>query len=207
MALEGSLEDFELTDIFQLIQLGQKAGCLRIQTLTSVGVIYFKDGSVTHARAGQQKGERAIQEILQWSKGKFIFVPNEESTENTIGQPIQFIILEAARRIDEWQRIEKVITSMDLKVKIVEVPDAGIESINLRPEEWKILSFVDGISTIKEISVKANQSDFDTAKILFGLVSSGLVRLIKEEKPKTEEKKEKKEETGLKGIIKKIRGD
>ncbi len=204
MALEGNLEDFEVTDIFQLIQLGQKAGCLRIQTLNAVGVIYFKAGMVTHARAGHLVGEMAIQEILRWSKGKFVFVPNEETTENTVGKPIQFIILEAARRIDEWQRIEKVIPSLDLKVKIVEVPDASIENINLRPEEWKILSFVDSQTTIKGIAQKANLSDFDTAKILFGLVSSGLVRIIKEEK---HEASEKKDESVLKGIIKKIKGD
>ncbi|MEO0226261.1 MAG: DUF4388 domain-containing protein, partial [candidate division WOR-3 bacterium] len=167
-------------------------------------VIYFKAGMVTHARAGHLVGEMAIQEILRWSKGKFVFVPNEETTENTVGKPIQFIILEAARRIDEWQRIEKVIPSLDLKVKIVEVPDASIENINLRPEEWKILSFVDSQTTIKGIAQKANLSDFDTAKILFGLVSSGLVRIIKEEK---HEASEKKDESVLKGIIKKIKGD
>ncbi len=204
MALEGSLEDFEITDIFQLIQLGQKAGCLRIQTSTNVGVIYFKTGIVTHARAGPQTGEIAIQEILRWSKGKFVFIPNEETTETTIGQPIQFIILEAARRVDEWQRIEKVIPSLDAKVKIVEVPDAGIENINLRPEEWKVLSFVDSHTSIKEIARKANLPDFDTARILFGLVSSGLVRVMKEEKSRADDKKD---ETGIKGIIKKIRGD
>ncbi len=204
MALEGSLEDFEITDIFQLIQLGQKVGCLRIQTLNSVGVIYFKDGLVTHARVGQCVGEPAIQEILRWTKGKFIFVPNEDTNENSIGQPIQHIILEAARRVDEWHRIEKVISSLDLKIKIIESPDESIEKITLRPEEWKVLSFVDGHTSIKEIAQKANLSDFDTAKILYGLVSSGLVNVVKEEKPDTEEKKE---EGGFKGIIKKIRGE
>lgn len=203
MALEGSLEDFEITDIFQLIQLGQKVGCLRIQTPTSVGVIYFKDGMVTHAKAAQHAGEIAIQEILRWTKGRFIFVPNEESPEKTIGQPIQFIILEAARRVDEWQRIEKVIPSLDIKVKIVEVPDAGIENINLRPEEWKVLSFVDSQTTIKDIAHRANLGEFDTAKILFGLVSSGLVRVMKDEKHGPDDKKD---DAGLKGIIKKIRG-
>jgi len=204
LALEGSLEDFEITDIFQLIQLGQKAGCLRIQTSNNVGVIYFKNGLVTHARASQQAGEIAIQEILRWSKGKFVFIPNEEAAETTIGQPIQFIILEAARRVDEWQRIEKVIPSIEVKVKIVEVPDASIENINLRPEEWKVLSFVDSQTSIKEIARKVNLPDFDTARILFGLVSSGLVRVMKEERPRIDEKKD---DTGIKGIIKKIRGD
>jgi hypothetical protein len=37
MALQGNLEDFELTDVFQLIQLGQKDGGLRIQSEDDVG--------------------------------------------------------------------------------------------------------------------------------------------------------------------------
>ncbi|MEO0136917.1 MAG: DUF4388 domain-containing protein [candidate division WOR-3 bacterium] len=189
MALEGNLEDFELTDVFQLIQLGAKDGSLRIQTANDVGVVYFKDGMVVHAKTNVLVGEHAIDAILQWRKGRFVFKPGEETLERTVELPIQQVILDAARRIDELNKIQRLIPSFDMIPKIVEVPDAGIEKINLRPEEWKVLAFVDGHLSIREISQRVKLSEFETGRILYGLISSGLVKLIQEktsEKPKTE---------------------
>ncbi|HEC78949.1 MAG TPA: DUF4388 domain-containing protein [candidate division WOR-3 bacterium] len=211
MALQGNLEDFELTDVFQLIQLGQKDGGLRIQTTDDVGIVYFKNGMVIHAKTNSIQGEGAIDVILSWKSGRFIFNPSEETLEHTVDLPIQQVILEAARRIDEMNKIQKLIPSFDVIVKIVEVPDAGVEKIHLKPEEWKVLSFVDGTRAIKDIAAKANLSEFETARILYGLISSGLVKIAKKTEPPTEtppaaepEKKEdKKEGGGLFGFFKK----
>uniref|UniRef100_A0A7V3RIQ3 DUF4388 domain-containing protein n=1 Tax=candidate division WOR-3 bacterium TaxID=2052148 RepID=A0A7V3RIQ3_UNCW3 len=187
MALEGNLEDFELTDVFQLIQLGAKDGSLRIQTQNDVGVVYFKNGMVVHAKTNNLVGEQAIDSILQWRKGRFTFRPGEETLEKTVELPIQQVILDAARRIDELNKIQRLIPSFDMVPKIVEVPETGVEKINLRPEEWKVLAFVDGHLSIKEIAERVKLSEFETGRILYGLISSGLVKLIQQ---KVEEKKE-----------------
>jgi hypothetical protein len=212
MALQGNLEDFELTDVFQLIQLGQKDGGLRIQSDDDVGIVYFKGGMVIHAKTNVLQGEPAIDSILSWKKGRFIFNPNEETLQHTVDLPIQQVILEAARRIDEMNKIQKLIPSSDVIVKIVEVPDAGVEKIHLKPEEWKVLSFVDGSRSISEIASEVKISEFETSRILYGLISSGLVEVVKkratpalEEKPgveRKEDKEDKKESGGLFGIFK-----
>jgi hypothetical protein len=213
MALQGSLEDFELTDVFQLIQLGQKDGGLRIQTDDDVGIVYFKGGMVIHAKTNSILGEPAIDTILSWKTGRFVFNPNEETLESTVDLPIQQVILEAARRIDEMNKIQKVIPSFDAVVKIVEVPDAGVEKIHLKPEEWKVLSFVDGMRAIKKIASKANISEFETARILYGLISSGLVKIRQQAEtppstpttppsPASDDKDDKKDGGGFLGIFK-----
>lgn len=187
MALQGNLEDFELTDVFQLIQLGQKDGGLRIQSETDVGIVYFKNGIVVHARTNTFSGESAIDIILGWKKGRFVFNPNEETLERTVDLPIQQVILEAARRIDEMNKIQKLIPSFDVIVQIVEVPEAGVEKIHLKPEEWKVLSFVDGSLSIRKIAAKANISEFETARILYGMISSGLVTISAQTPPPANE--------------------
>lgn len=217
MALQGNLEDFELTDLFQLIQLGQKDGGLRITAGSDVGVVYFKDGMIIHAKTSHYQGEPAIDSILSWEKGEFIFDPTHETTEHTVDMPIQQVMLDAARRIDELNKIQKLIPSFDAVVKIVEVPKPGVEKIHLRPEEWKVLSFVDGSRTIRQIASKTQLSEFDTARILYGLITSGLASLaappsmpkkpMEPKPPPEEEKKEKDEEKkeggGLFGLFKK----
>lgn len=97
MGLEGSFEDFDITDIFQLIHFGAKDGALHMSDDEWVGIIYFKDGLVTHATAVDKRGKNAIQKILRWSKTRFEFKPKELAPEKTIELPIQQVILEAAR--------------------------------------------------------------------------------------------------------------
>ena len=214
MALEGNLEDFELTDVFQLIQLGAKDGSLRIQAADNIGLVFFKGGMVVHARTNQLTGEPAVDSILRWRRGRFVFNPGEHTTDHTVDLPIQQVILEAARRIDELNRIQKVIPSFDVVVRIVEVPDVGVEKIDLRPEEWKVLAFIDGTLSIKQISQRTNLSEFETARILYGLVSSGLVKIMPkppEEKkpvpapvpPVRNVKKDDDDKKGIFGIFKK----
>lgn len=208
MALEGNLEDFELTDVFQLIQLGAKDGSLRIQSADDIGVVYFKSGMVIHAKTNFLQGESAVDTILRWKKGRFVFNPGEETYEHTVDLPIQQVILETARRIDELNKIQKLIPSFDVIVKIVEVPDVGVERINLRPEEWKVLAFIDGTLTITGIAIRVNISEFETARILYGLISSGLVEMVSkpvevEKKEPSGEKKEEEKKGGLFGFFKK----
>ena len=178
MALKGKLEEFEIADVLQLIQFSQKNGCLHLKG-NGEGEIYFQNGLVTHAVCGGAKGERAIEEILRWKSGDFSFELEEITDEHTIDLPIQHIILESARKIDEWQKISRLIPSVDVVIKIVEVPDTTVENIRLTPNEWRVLSFVDGKNTVKEIARKANLEDFETAKIFYGLISSGLVRVTR----------------------------
>jgi len=195
MSLAGDLQDFEITDVFQLIQLGEKDGILRIQTDDDVGIVYFKNVKVAHAQTNAIKGEPAIDTILSWKKGRFIFNPGEEIDQHTVDLPIQQVILEAARRIDELKRIQKLIPSYDVVIQIVEIPQPGVERIQLNPREWKVLSFVDGSLNIKQIAQKANIPEFETAKIFYGMISSGLVKVVSTDtKPVEQEKKPEKPE-------------
>lgn len=178
MSLAGDLQEFEITDVFQLIQLGQKDGILRIQTANDIGIVYFKNCMVAHAQTNTIKGEPAIDVILSWKKGHFVFNPGEETEQHTVDLPIQQVILEAARRIDELKRIQKLIPSFEVIIEIIEVPQPGVERIQLNPREWKVLSFVDGSLTIKQIAQKSNIPEFETAKIFYGMISSGLVRAV-----------------------------
>jgi hypothetical protein len=181
MSLAGDLQEFEITDVFQLIQLGQKDGILRIQTADDTGIVYFKNCMVAHAQTNTIKGEPAIDVILSWKKGRFVFNPGEEIQQHTVDLPIQQVILEAARRIDELKRIQKLIPSFDVIIEIIEVPQPGVERIQLNPREWKVLSFVDGSLTIKQIAQKSNIPEFETAKIFYGMISSGLVRVVSDD--------------------------
>jgi hypothetical protein len=202
LALQGNLEDFDLTDVLQLIHLGKKDGALEIETEGDRGEIYFERGKVLYAKTKHKMGEDSIHQILRWSKGKFSFSPEKTAPERKMDIPIQNLILDAAKQIDEWKRLEKIIPSVEMIVDFVEDPEVSSEEINLSPEEWKILSLITGERSIRDVALLAKMTEFNTAKIFYGLVSSGLVRLKEARK---EEVKEKTKEAP-KSEVKKKRG-
>jgi predicted transcriptional regulator len=201
LALQGNLEDFDLTDVLQLIHLGKKNGALEIETEGNRGEIYFENGKVVYAKTKETSGEESIHYILRWSKGKFLFSPEKKAPEKRMDIPIQNLILDAAKQIDEWKRLEKVIPSVEMIVDFVEDPEVSSEEINLSPDEWKILSLITGEKSIREIAQLSKMTEFNTAKIFYGLISSGLVQLkkpLKKEEKKVEVKKEEKKKENKK---------
>ena len=196
MPLSGNLEDFEITDVLQVIHLSNKDGVLHIKGEKGDALMYFKGGLLLHAEAHGSEGMSAVQKILVCRKGTFEFRPGEVVNKTSIQMPIQNVILEAARQIDEWKQMEKVIPSVNVIVNFVEEPE--MSNIELSADEWKILTTVDGKKSLKEIAKELGLEEFLVARTLYGLISSGLLKVIgeKEEEHSEEEEKEKNKRRG-----------
>ena len=178
MGLEGNLKDFDLSDILQLINMGKKTGALDVQGEADSGMIYFNEGTAIHAKVADATGDNAVNRILRWRTGAFVFRSGETTTLRTIQTPIQHLVLDAARQIDEWHDIQKVITSLDLILAIEEKPSAGTEDIKLQPVEWRALSLVDGSRSIKQIVKDGHAAEFEICKVLYGLLTAGLLKVV-----------------------------
>jgi len=174
MALKGTLRDFGLSDIFQLISHQRKTGILYLEDKgKSVGVT-FDEGKVVGAESGSAKThekervgdilvksglldmaklEECLQEqkrtakklglvlteknyltedlfraalafqiketlykIFQWSSGTYKFDTTKVSYDRHFISPLpaEFILMEAARIIDEWPGVQAKISSMEI---------------------------------------------------------------------------------------------
>jgi len=82
------------------------------------------------------------------------------------------IIFEASRRVDEWSIVLKQIPDDQIILKVKEKRDGEIKINN---NEWTVLSLIDGRRTIKEMLTESNYDDFALYKILYSLISSGLI--------------------------------
>lgn len=144
MTLRGNLKDFELSDLLQLLHMSLKNGALKITSSEGEGIIYIENGIIKDARINEEEGEIAMAKIMQWKEGIFEFLPHIKSSKNTINLPIPNLLLEIARKIDEWKVIEKIIPSLDAIFEIEPNPDTEVEEIELNKNEWKVLSRIDG---------------------------------------------------------------
>ncbi len=173
MALKGTLGDFALTDILQLIGLQRKTGTLVLRRGGEEIVLGFEEGAVVFAerrgrnleqrvgqllvRTGKLTEERlqealeiqretlqrlghilvergwidretlqaqlhlqitdTVYELFRWEDGEYDFLPSdtiEWDRELILPVSCDSLLMEGARRVDEWPRIQRVIPRPDI---------------------------------------------------------------------------------------------
>jgi hypothetical protein len=176
MAFQGSLAELHLPDIIQLISVSGKSGVFQLVDGPHRGQIYLHEGKIVHAELEDVSGEEAVYALAIWSQGDFRFDPGVATQLRTISKSNTNLLMEAARRLDEWRVLSKKIPSTDLVPEFV-VQEHREGQINLNTSEWLILSKIDGRRSIKAIAAACGLSVFDASKILYGLIATGLIRL------------------------------
>jgi hypothetical protein len=176
MALHGSLSDISLPDVIQLVSVSGKTGVFTLSSEGVDGKIFLKDGQITDASAGKLTGELAVYEMATWRKGHFIFTANIQPDRVTVTKSNTNLMMEAARRLDEFRVLQRKIPSMDA-IPYFLPREPGQDQITLSPQEWAIVTKVDGQLSIKQLEEATGLPAFDVCKVLFGLVTSGLLSM------------------------------
>src|SRR5512143_1593850 len=176
MAFQGSLTELHLPDIIQLVSVSGKTGVFHLVDGQQHGEIWLSDGKIVHAEVEDLAGEEAVYALAIWRSGEFKFDPNAAPPKQTIQKSNTNLLMEAARRLDEWRVLAKKIPSVDLIPEFV-VLENREGQINLNTMEWLLLSKIDAQRSVRQIAAAAGMGVFDAAKLLYGLVSSNLIRL------------------------------
>lgn len=183
MALKGTLKDFGLSDIFQLIAHQGKTGVLHLEDKGKLVSVTFEGGKVVYAESGSAKTlekellgdilvksglmskmelEETLEEqkrtmkklgviiqeknyltpdtfrtvlefqvretlfkIFQWTSGSYRFEAGRVSYDKQFVRPLsaEYVLMEAARIIDEWPGVRIKIPSVEMV--FARVPDAN----------------------------------------------------------------------------------
>ncbi|HEX7049022.1 MAG TPA: DUF4388 domain-containing protein [Longimicrobiales bacterium] len=123
--------------------------------------------------------EEVIYDLMSWDEGDFRFEdqPAVDHGSVEIRIRVESLLMEGARRIDEWARLESRIPSVESVPILAPTEDAGAAPLDLHPEEWEVLGEIDGERDLRQIAAALGRSSFDVAKIVFGLVSTGVVQV------------------------------
>jgi hypothetical protein len=73
MLKEGSLQDFSLPDLLQILVLGRATGTLNLRSEGRVGRLTLRDGQLVAADQGVCQGEDAAADLFLWTTGVFDF--------------------------------------------------------------------------------------------------------------------------------------
>lgn len=99
--ITGRLENLGLPDIVQTLAIGMKTACVALAAAGRTGKIWFRDGSIVHARCAEAEGESALFEMIRWREGEFVIEHGVRSRRTTIENDPMFLVMEGLRRVDE----------------------------------------------------------------------------------------------------------
>jgi hypothetical protein len=195
--IRGPLRDLGLHDVFQLLDLGRKTGALRVSSAfrDDEGVVYFEQGRVQHAtlrsapepRASDDPArtervlrdhiEMVIWELASWGEGEFVFErPPEFVPGSALRLSVDSLLMAIARHADAWEAIGSRVAGLAV-VPAFAHDAAGGAPLDLLPEEWEVLAWVDGMRDLRAIAAESGVSSIDVARAIATLADGGVVRL------------------------------
>jgi cytochrome c-type biogenesis protein CcmH/NrfG len=144
--------------------------------LVRAGVITRKELE----RQLRQAIESVVFELLSWQEGFFSFeerAVGDVPLDARIRISTESLLMEGARRIDEWSRIVDKVPSLSVVPTLAAVEDDRASVLDLLPHEWEVLMMIDTERDLRGIAAALGRSEFEIAKIAYGLVSTGVVEL------------------------------
>ena len=123
--------------------------------------------------------EEAVYFLFTWTQGTFNFEPDilPEQQDLIVSINPESLLLEGARRVDEWSLIEKKIPSFDLVFEL-DRPRLTASGAHLTNEQETILPLIDGERDVTHIIEDSGLVEFEVGKALYGLVAAGFLHRI-----------------------------
>jgi len=131
--------------------------------------------------------EEELWELFALQQGTFKFEHGDEITTgagSVVELEIEPLLIEGARRMDEWVRIVKNIPSDEVIPAVIPLEDASErETLQLSDAEWQVLSLINGTYNIGCIASRSGTGKFETFRIINSFMVSGIVRIQKPSEP------------------------
>ena len=147
-----------------------------------VGEILVEMGAITNRELQRQvrfQVEEVVFEVMSWQEGYFSFSEGSGDAafpaEAAVRIPTEALLMEGARRIDEWSRIEKRVPHVGIVPGFAGATEGQPGDLDLLPPEWEVLALIDGERDVRGVAAELGRSEFDVAKTLFGLESAGVI--------------------------------
>jgi hypothetical protein len=91
--------ELELLEMFQLEGLNHFSGCILVRAVGGLsGTVFFRDGAIIHAEAGDLVGEQAYHALSSRPDAAFVLQQNVATTRRTIHRSLQELLEESRRR-------------------------------------------------------------------------------------------------------------
>lgn len=128
--------------------------------------------------------EEAVYYLFTWTQGTFSFEADIRPDEHDVLVSInpESLLLEGARRVDEWSLIEKKVPSFDIIFGVDDGRLAASEA-QLTPLQEQLLPLIDGRRDVTVLIDASGAGEFEVGKALYGLATAGFLHIIGKSRP------------------------
>lgn len=112
-ATVGRITGVTLFGFLQLLEVERKTALIVVHAAGREGRLYFDRGKLVHGEAGARSGIGVVYEILGWPDPRLDIFHKRTPRERTIAEPLQHILMEAARLLDERGRTNSVAAEVE----------------------------------------------------------------------------------------------
>ncbi|HSK47572.1 MAG TPA: DUF4388 domain-containing protein [Coriobacteriia bacterium] len=186
-AIEPAAKRLSHSGIISEKQLRQAQGLMKIQKKDragrKLGQILVDEGYLDIAVLEdfvREQASDALFDLLRWHEGTLRFESEETCAEADlgIGVSVDEAMADAGKRLELWHRILEKIPSVDTRFEMSALPGVNNLDIHLKPREWMLLCYLHGGRSVRELVKLTGYSDFETARILYGMYANGLIEKV-----------------------------
>ena len=230
--MQGTLNEFRLAEILQLVAVQQKTGLLRVARGEEILTLYFERGEMIACRDRRHPSQDPLLEYLQrygfldaeagealrtksaverldladlliaeqflteeemlavledlaqdlvyrtfsWREGTYRFVSGDQALEglrHTLRLKMEGLLMEAARRADEWPRLLEKLPGPDVLLGAVDRPPTS-----LGPRVHQVLSRLTESMRLGELVRRARLPEFEVYETLVLALEAQAVRIL-----------------------------
>src|SRR5256884_1500548 len=119
--------------------------------------------------------EESVYYLFTWTQGTFNFEADvrPERQDFLVSINPESLLLEGARRVDEWSLIEKKIPSFDL-IFAVDKNRLAISEAALTETQQRVLPLLDGARDMNQVTEESGLGEFEIGKALSGRIPARL---------------------------------
>jgi hypothetical protein len=179
VALQGTIDTFELTEVVRLLAAGGKTGVLRLEGSRGSGRVWVDEGKVTtitvdHAPRAESLSE-AMFELLRFEDGHFTFASDELA--NPAGEPTELdgILVDAEAQLAEWREIEVVVPTTRAKVTLRR--ELTRADVVLDKQRWRLIAAISGGVTVATLGDAMDLGELPVSRAVKDLIELGVIDL------------------------------
>ncbi|MBN1807436.1 MAG: PQQ-binding-like beta-propeller repeat protein [Planctomycetes bacterium] len=170
----------EFDQVEEALRKHGETGKLLGEVLVEMGILVEEDV----ANLIRYQIEEAVYDLFHLDAGEFEFIDgaplpeifDEEQKAVQIGVNTSSLIMEAARRVDEWERMRDVVPSLEE----IFLPQPALKEMAARgemePLAGRIFDFLDGGRDIQDVIDESSFSRYEVVRTIAGFLEQGLVR-------------------------------
>lgn len=120
-----------------------------------------------------------VYDSFVWPNGSFTFANDGVQLPGhavTIAVDLPNLIMEGARRIEEWEQCLRLLPDSHVVFRVVTAPRD--EKITLTADEWRILFLINGQRTLEDLCRDGDDDALQIYRVVYGLHANNLIEVV-----------------------------